>query len=132
MPSSSYEWANFDDDNHNNRSISGNNQSIIDDSTLNTISSITDMNVQQSLSNSRTLSQNDQTSASATLVARSNQKNHLHNGSSSTIASTNFDGADPFSDAFGSDDPFSGSMAVGGGSTDQISGSFALSNLKVN
>ncbi|KAI2796251.1 Dab2p, partial [Blomia tropicalis] len=130
LPSSSYEWANFDDDNHNNRSISGNNQSIIDDSTLNTISSITDMNVQQSLSNSRTLSQNDQTSASATLVARSNQKNHLHNGSSSTIASTNFDGADPFSDAFGSDDPFSGSMAVGGGSTDQISGSFALSNLK--
>ena len=63
---------------------------------------------------SKTLSQNDATT-SATLVARYNQKQHPINSSSSTIASTNFDGADPFSDAFGSDDPFSGSLAIGGG-----------------
>lgn len=134
------EWANFDDDVHGNfgnpNSQSAANNSVIDDSTLNTISSLSsEVNLglgglgSSILSSSRTLSQNadeGDLTTSATLVGpRSGQtgnnnlgpKNAARNGSSSTIASGTFDGADPFSDAFGTDDPFSGSMAVGGGSS---------------
>lgn len=131
LSSSSFEWANFDDDAANlSAAANVNSSSIMDDSTLNTISSISDMNVNASqLSSSKTLSQNDATT-SGTLVARYNVKNHPKTGSSSTIASTNFDGADPFSDAFGSDDPFSGSLAAG---ASELSGSLGAStNFKVS
>ena len=152
------EWANFDDDAHfgGGSSVAAqNNNSVMDDSTLNTISSLSSEAMPSGLfagssssgGGSKTLSaQNDLSSASATLVGpRSGQpmgpplgnsnlgpgsaKNHPRNGSSSTIASGTFDGADPFSDAFGTDDPFSGSMAVGGGDLSASGGS--LGNVKV-
>nr|XP_027199694.1 probable serine/threonine-protein kinase DDB_G0282963 [Dermatophagoides pteronyssinus] len=109
---SSYDWAHFDDDN--------NQLSIKDDSTLNTISSISDTltfsNNQQTLNDSITLvagqqqqQQQQQYSTNQKFQMNSkaiiNSQNKL-NVSSTTISSANFDGMDPFSDAFGSD-PFS-------------------------
>ncbi|OTF70108.1 Phosphotyrosine-binding disabled-like protein [Euroglyphus maynei] len=105
---SSYDWAHFDDD-HNQLSIK-------DDSTLNTISSISDTltfdNNQQTLNDSVTLvagQQQQQYSTNQKFQMNSkailNSQNKL-NVSSTTISSANFDGMDPFSDAFGSD-PFS-------------------------
>ena len=158
QPTTAAEWANFDDDAHfgGGSSVAAqNNNSVMDDSTLNTISSLSSDAMPSGLfagssssgGGSKTLSaQNDLSSASATLVGpRSGQpmgpplgnsnlgpgsaKNHPRNGSSSTIASGTFDGADPFSDAFGTDDPFSGSMAVGGGDLSASGGS--LGNVKV-
>lgn len=126
---SSFEWANFDEDPHpipkqiqQQPYLGGNtNNSLHQDDTLNTISSISDVNISNlsctssTLSAAKTLSsQND----SATLVAPNlSTKNHQKNGSSSTIASSNFDGIDPFSDVFG-EDPFntnSLAMQLGGG-----------------
>lgn len=116
-------WANFDDDDNNMTSLYQNVPSQADD-TLNTISSISEVNISNVSTLASTAAANRTITASNdsnTLVAR--YKCSAKNGSQSTIASSNFDGVDPFSDVFG-EDPFNASTA-GVVAGPELSASFA-------